>query len=311
MERVSLKQRCGAFAVAGILALSCAWLTACAGSSDSGEADSGATETQQAQQADDQATTRIVTVDGTDYEIPQQVDKVAPTIGALAQIAEMVSTDGDNIAATSIAQIGDRFKEVFPGYEQGNPNGYDTSDIESVIESGAQVVYGPRAMYTDEQLQQLTDAGVVFIPMNNLATIDGICSTTEAIGEILGGESAEKAKAFSQYWKANIEDCQNRTASITDKPTVLNLSYNNGAWSTEARAALISEYIEAVGGQSLSADCTAQGEGALMADWIGTEINPDAFADVDMVKMTQDFFKDWYGVDLSEDDANAVLNATY
>ena len=44
-----------------------------------------------------------------------------------------------------------------------------------------------------------------------------------------------------------------------------------------------------------------------MAPWVGTKINADRFADVDMVKMVQDFFSTYYNYSLTEDQANAVL----
>ena len=331
-------------------------------------------------QSGDQSATRTVTLEGMDYQVPAQVDKVAPTIGALAQVTEIVSVDGDNIAATTTRAISDQFKTVFNKYSQGNPTNADTSDIESVIAAGVQVTYGPSSVYSDEQRQQLADAGIVFIPMDNIATIDGICNITEAIGQILGDEEYARAKQFTAYWKDNIFDARSRTAGLTDdqKPTVLNLSYNNGAFTTESGAALISEYIKAAGGKSLSEDYSAatsgngggkggatvseeqivawnpdyiitfspesteqvlnnpalaevpaikdghvytspkglylwsvrSGEGALMAPWVGTKINADRFADIDMVKMVQDFFSTYYNYSLTEDQANAVLAGT-
>lgn len=371
-KRASLKKRTAAIIVAIALAFGCLGMVAgCSNSSDSSSTQSS------------QESTRTVTVDGTDYEIPAEVDHVAPAIGALTQVTMMLSPDEGVVSATTTAQISDKFKEVLPAYEEGNPNGYDSSDVEQVIESGAQVVYGPSAIYSDEQKQQLADAGIVFIPMNNIATVDGICNTTLAIGEILGGDAETRAQEFVDYWKGNISDAEERTASLTDeeKPTVLNLAYNNGTWTTEAGQSMITSYIEAAGGISLSKDYESaqvsggagrgaggasvdeeqivawnpdyiitysteatealmndpalanvsavanghvytspkglylwsvrSGEGALMTPWIGTKIHPDLFSDVDMVEMTQQFFKEYYSYDLSTEDANAILAGTY
>lgn len=321
-----------------------------------------------------------MTVDGTDYEIPSEVTKVAPTIGALAQITCMLSPTEGKVVAISTQQISDQFKEVLSSYDQSNPNGYDTSDVEQIIESGAQVAYGPSSAYSDEQKQQLSDAGVVFIPMVNLTTVDGICDTTLAVGEILGGDADARAQEFVDYWKANTEDAESRTSGLADeeKPTVLNLTYTNGTYTTEAGQSLITSYIEAAGGVSLSKDYTASsrgggarggatvdaeqivswnpdyiitystdaaaaiesdaalqdvtavkeghilvspkglylwsvrsGEGAMMAPRLGTQVNPDLFSDVDMERIVKDFFSDWYGYDLSDSDAEAILAGTY
>lgn len=245
--RISFGRRVAACGLSLALAITgCGLLSACSTSQQTSD-----TSTQEST-----ASTRTVTVDGVDYEIPEEVDKVAPTIGALAQITMMLSPNEGKIAATSTQQISDNFKTILSAYEEGNPNGYDTSDIEQVIESGAQVVYGPSSAYSDEQIQQLTDAGIVFIPMDNLSTVDDICNTTLAIGEILGGDAPERAQEFVDYWKGNVEDAEERTENLSDdeKPTVLNLAYSNGSWTTEAGDSLISSYIEAAGGVSLSVD---------------------------------------------------------
>lgn len=254
----SLGRRAVACGLAGVLAFSCVGGLAACGSSAASSASTETTST--AETTDQQATTRTVTVDGTDYEIPAEVDKVAPTIGALAQVTMMLSPTESKVAVASTQQITDRFKEVLPAYEEGNPSSYDTSDVEQIIESGAQVAYGPGAAFSDEQKQQLADAGVVFVPMDNITTVDGICDTTLAIGQILGGNAETRAEDFVAYWKGNTEDAENRTANLTDdeKPTVLALGYSNGAWNTETGQTMITSYIEAAGGVSLSKDYTAQ-----------------------------------------------------
>ena len=242
---VSVRKRMLAFALAAALATMGAFaLSACSQGGSSSSASSSAT--------------RTISFEGNEYKVPETVDKVAPAIGALVQVTAMVAGDDPVIAAAPTQQVSEQFKKVLTAYEKGNPNGYDTSDIEQIIQSGAQVVYGPPAMYSDEQKAQLEQANIVFIPINDLATIDGICNITEMIGELLGGDAKTKADKFSAFWKGNVDDARQRTASLSQdaKPKVLNLAYSNGAWTTEAGNALISEYIEAAGGISLSRDYT-------------------------------------------------------
>lgn len=50
------------------------------------------------------------------------------------------------------------------------------------------------------------------------------------------------------------------------------------------------------------------GEEALQVLWAAQKLNPDKFKDVDMVKETQDFYMQFYGYKLSDDDANRILN---
>ena len=53
------------------------------------------------------------------------------------------------------------------------------------------------------------------------------------------------------------------------------------------------------------------GEGALMTPWIGTIINHKLFSDVNMTKMTQTFFKQYYRYALSDADTAKILQGTY
>lgn len=51
------------------------------------------------------------------------------------------------------------------------------------------------------------------------------------------------------------------------------------------------------------------GEEALQVLWAAKKLNPDVFSDLDMVAKTRDFYKKFYGFDLTEDQANLILDA--
>lgn len=51
------------------------------------------------------------------------------------------------------------------------------------------------------------------------------------------------------------------------------------------------------------------GEEALQVLWAAQKLNPDKFSDIDMVVKTRDFYKEFYGFDLSEDQATRIINA--
>lgn len=53
------------------------------------------------------------------------------------------------------------------------------------------------------------------------------------------------------------------------------------------------------------------GEEALQVLWAAKFFNPELFEDVDMVAETIDFYKTFYGYDLSEDEANRILNGEH
>lgn len=201
------------------------------------------------------SSTRTVTAaDGTQVEIPAQVTKVAPTIGALAEVTMIVSKGDPVISAAATQQIGDKFKQYFPRYSEGNPNDYSAQSVEDLIASGTQVVFGVQSMYSDDQLDQLEQAGIAFVPINSVSTVDELCDATELIGEILGGDYQQQAQKFSTYWKQQLSDAQNATASVSSKQTILEAMYNSGSFTTVNSSDIMNEYFEAAGLTNVAAD---------------------------------------------------------
>ena len=323
------------------------------------------------------ATTRTVKdSDGNDVEIPTEVTKVAPTIGAFAQITEMLTNGNGKMVATSTKQISDDFKAVFTDYEQTNPNGYDTGSVEDIIASGAQVVYGPKAAFSDEQIGQLGDAGIAFVNINKMGTPDQLCDCIQTIGDILGDEESERATEYVQYYKDSIKNAEDRASKVpeSERANGLVMSVEGDAYMVSPGSDISSSLFTSAGLTNLAADYTADqtsgngsmlqvsaeqivdwnpqwivaysqqaadtikadealagvdavkndhvlvcpkalylwavrsGEGCLMPEWLGSVVYPDQYSDFDMTSALQDFYKDWYGSDLSADDAEAILS---
>lgn len=209
------------------------------------------------------SSTRTVTAsDGTQVEIPAQVTKVAPNIGALAEVTMIVSKGDPVISAAATQQITDKFKQYFPRYSEGNPNDYSAQSVEDLIASGTQVVFGISSMYSDDQLDQLKQAGIAFVPINSVSTVDELCDATELIGEILGGDYQQQAQKFSTYWKQQLSDAQNATASVSSKQTILEAMYNSGSFTTVNSSDIMNEYFEAAGLTNVAADLQKSSTGS-------------------------------------------------
>ena len=87
---------------------------------------------------------------GKDVEIPADVTRVAPTIGAFSAVTAMLGASG-KITAAATSALSPRFKATYPDYEKANPKGFDTKNVEDIIASGAQVVYGPDNVNEEQQ----------------------------------------------------------------------------------------------------------------------------------------------------------------
>ena len=338
------------FAVAGLgaLLMSSALLTGCSGAATSaGSAAGSAAVTEAAGSSDSGATRTVKDTDGNEVTIPAKVTKVAPTIGAFAQVTEMLTNGNGKIVAAATKQVDDNFKSVF----------------------------------SDEQLQQLKDAGVTFVNVAAMKTPDEICTSIQTIGDILGKDESARAKEFVKYYKKQIKNAEDRAKKVSDdkKVTMIELSVEGGQYFVAPSTDISSQYMEAAGVTNLAADYTSDtkstngslmavsaeqiaawnpdyimcfnqatkdaiikdkafskltsmsdggssnfdkvfvcpkglylwsvrsAEGCLLPEFIGQYVYPEQYEDFSMQDTLKSFYKDWYNTKLSTHDAESIL----
>jgi iron complex transport system substrate-binding protein len=213
--------------------------------------------------AETNAETRTVKdSNGNEVEIPAEVTRVAPAIGAFAQVTEMLGQG--KMAAAATAQISDYFKEVFPDYNESNPDNYDSTSVEDLIASGTQVVYGPASLFTQEQQEQLKQAGIAYVCINNLSDSKSMMESFQLIGEIMGSDEAKRAKEFCEYYQSSIDDCQARTADLSqdERKQVLSLNVNGGSYTTVNKTDIFSSIVDEAGGVNVAYDYQVADAGA-------------------------------------------------
>ncbi|GHT84951.1 iron ABC transporter substrate-binding protein [Spirochaetia bacterium] len=211
--------------------------------------------------------TRVVKdSNGVDIEIPYEVTRAGPVIGAFAQMTEVLSSGGGKITAAATQNITDYFKKVFPDYVKSNPNNFNSSSVEDLIASATQVAYGPDSIFSAEQREQLAKAGVVFVPINNIANVKGMSESFQIIGNILGEKEAAKAKEFVAYYQGNIDAAKAKTAALGEAQKVrfLTMVYSAGAYSTTNGRDISHEYIEAAGGINVAKDYAGPAAGTAL-----------------------------------------------
>ena len=235
--------------------------------SSAAEAESSVQETETASQEAEEDTRIVLDSQGNEVVIPNEITKAAPAIGAFAQMTEMLTQGDGKIVAAATKNISDYFKEVFPDYLESNPNNYDAGSVEDLIAAGAQVAYGPSSVYSDEQLAQLEDAGIAFVAIDNITTVDGMCQAFGIIGDILGEEESERAQEFVEYYQNSITDSEERTSDLPEeeRKTILNLNYAAGAYSTTNSQDICHEYMTAAGAVNVAADYVGEAAGTALA----------------------------------------------
>lgn len=207
-----------------------------------------------ASSAEPESSTRTITDHlGNTVEIPKDVDRVAATIGAYAHTTALLGEE-EKLVAT-IKELSDTYKKVFPNV---NPGGYDTSNAEEVIASGAQVIYGPN--FKEEQIAQYNAAGISVVTINAFSNGEQMKDIVTLIAEILGDDAPEKAVAFNNRYDENIKYVQEKTKDIpeADRVKILNLRLSGGNYSTVNSSDISSFYVDAAGGVVVSGDYTGE-----------------------------------------------------
>ncbi len=218
--------------------------------------------------AEEPKTREVVDSDGKSVVVPYEVTRVAPVIPAFAQVTEMLTRGGGKIVAYPIQGVGDYFKRVFPDIVAGNPSRYASDSVEDLIASGAQVVYGPMTLLSDDQRAQLDKAGIAVVAVNGIYTVDQMCRSFLTIGRILGEAETARAEEFVRYYRGNMDEAARRTAHLAEKDRVrmLVVSIGGGTFSTINRGDIGHEYLIAAGGINVAADYLAGSRQALVVD---------------------------------------------
>ncbi|MBN2075386.1 MAG: ABC transporter substrate-binding protein [Dehalococcoidales bacterium] len=213
--------------------------------------------------------TRTVTdSEGNPIEIPYNVERVAPQIGAMAHMTALLGYS-NRLVATAFGDTNEYFNKVFPDYVKANPRGLTTGNVEDIIASGAQVVYGP--VRDQAVIDQLNAAGIAVVKLASFSTIEEMKSNIREIAKINGGNAPHIAEDFCEYYQGNIDYVSEKTAHLqqSEKVRILMLNYRAGALSTINAADICSVYITEAGGINVAAE--AEGGGSTPGTSISAE----------------------------------------
>lgn len=246
-------------------------VTACAG--EAGQAASSTNATSSTSAAG--ATRTVEDGNGNPVEIPAQVTRVAPAIGAFAELTQIVAGDQPVITAAQDAQINGAFRKFLPAYEKSNPKGYAVDNVEDLVASGTQVVFGPESVISADQQAQLKAAGISFVPINKMGTVKDLANAAIIIGNILGGQAPERAQQFADYWKGQLDQATKATASLTDRQSIMVVAYQEGAYATTNKSDISQEYFEAAGLTNAAADIPGSGKTVSINTEKIVQLNPD------------------------------------
>lgn len=196
----------------------------------------------------------VLDSDGKKVQIPDDVQRATPIIGAFVQVSAMLGNEDKIISgATKLPPL---MSKIFPKIRtNANQSGLLGSSVETLIASKTQVVFGPVGMMFDENAKkQLEAAGIAVVKIDKFSTTEQIKQSVSKIAEIFGTQSINKAKEFNAYFDENIKFIRDRANTIQSKKRVLVLNFNSGNFSTIGANDIGAEYISIAGGINLSSE---------------------------------------------------------
>ncbi len=128
--------------------------------------------------------------------------------------------------------------------------------------------------------------------------------------EIGGGKNAAAGTNLDPGISGSIEVTEELVLSwdpeiiICDDAAFIQEIYDDSIWST--CSAVKNKQVYAMPRGSMAWGYYGPEE-ALMIQWSAKMLQPEKFADMDMVAITQDFYKEFFGLDLTDDEINKML----
>ncbi len=191
--------------------------------------------------------------DGKEVAVPLHVKRVTPLIGAFAQVTCMLGAE-PKISA-GVPKLSEIFYKVFPSLKRTSQPTNLSFNIEALIATQTQVVFGPTSFFLNEaNVAQLQASGIAVVKISNFATIEEIKESVRLIAEILGDDAPLKAQAFNRYYDTMLQEVQKRTATVPQKLNVLALNFSAGNYTTINDSDIGAQYIKIAGGNNVTRD---------------------------------------------------------
>lgn len=213
----------------------------------------------------------IVDMKGSEVTVPAEASTILTANSVATQMVLML---GGEEAAASLGQgfnydDGGLNKAMFPNL--GDTRTFKRDDV--TVENVAAVNPGIVVVDVEDTVSKLRDAGIPAAYMA-VTSPETIMQAMTMIGDSLGGQASEKAKAYASAYQAAIDDASSRVADTAteDKPSVL---YLRSTEKTAGSGSMPDNWITTAGGINSAAQMGISGSGADVNIESVLNMNPD------------------------------------
>ncbi len=186
-----------------------------------------------------------------EVEIPNEVDSIICITPAVTQILAMLGAEDAVVAGAGTFTADTLNGKMFPGLNDLAAMSRDDVNVESVLEYDPDVIiwgYG-----IDSVPEAIIEAEIPVVACNILSA-EELMDAVDLMGEVLGGEAAEEAAAYREYYTSRISEAEERTADIPeeDRPTVY--IANGSTLRTNGKDSMPYSWVTLCGGKLASLD---------------------------------------------------------
>ena len=176
----------------------------------------------------------VVDINGKEITLPDKIERATP-MGSVSMGISIVLGNADKIITGAYSGLSSFTLKVFPsikmtGFRGGSPN----ANIETIIASKSQVVFGPAGAFLDALVEdKLEEAGIAVVRMSvDLSNMSELKDRIIKTAEIFGDESIERAKQLNAHTDENVAFVQKRLPKNIQKKRVLVIYDRAGIWAT-------------------------------------------------------------------------------
>ncbi|MDO5707536.1 MAG: ABC transporter substrate-binding protein [Andreesenia angusta] len=188
----------------------------------------------------------VVDQDGTEVELPKDVEKIADFWHANNQVVLLLGGADKLVTTTTSIENLPWFAKVYPRIKEvpALVKGHDYN-VEEVIEKEPDVVIAAN----DEQVESIRAAGLKAVKVM-FQDFDGLKKTVQITSQVIGSDAEKRAKEYIDYLDGNIEYVRERLKDVDKKPKVLHIVGGDDLNKVDGAKSIIGEWMDIAGAEN-------------------------------------------------------------
>ena len=189
---------------------------------------------------------------GRTVAVPEDPQSIA-ALDSFAGTVCIMSGAGDRMMGVpNGVKSNELLAQVYPDIDSLSITAGNDANVEELLSQNVDVVFVRSDLYEGEQAEKLETMGIPYVVVD-YGTVDEQIDAIRLVGEVCGGEAADKANKIADYYQDTVDLVEERTAQVPEDERRSVYHSINSALLTDGEGSLGSDWIERAGGISVSA----------------------------------------------------------